>query len=345
MKTKNRKMDSIKFNEDAIIEKLENSSPIQSEASKLADDLSYLKPDQYDYLLNKFTRELEGPALANLLIVSAINKVNLNPEYLARSIKIVDDVNNVYFACKYQDENSLQTLLDTINSNYFSCLRIEIAPLRIAVELSLKFNKMQPEVKKAINLATLKSQYYYEQCDDVKKLEKILMEGIYGSPDKEWKTDQNPLTELPKKAEDIPIMTGPSPWNLSKIDPKKFDENQLAEYVHGAINFGFLDKAYELLTEFRKKCLDNDKVDQITRELYNVSIIYNNFVLNEKLLKLLPENMRTPEDAVIKHTMSHPHGIENLKPIIFIKIINKEIHRFSALEFLLWLKNSRSIPE
>jgi len=87
MKTNKKKTDSMKFNEDAIIKKLNNIQRIKSEASKLADDLSYLTPDQYDYLLNKLTQEFEGPALANLLIVSAINKVKLQPEYLVSDRK------------------------------------------------------------------------------------------------------------------------------------------------------------------------------------------------------------------------------------------------------------------
>ena len=338
MKTNKKKTDSMKFNEVAIIEKLETTSPIQSEASRLADDLSYLKPEQYDYLLNKLTQEFEGPALANLLIVSAINKVKLHPEYLAKSIKIVADVNDVYFAYKYQDKNSLQILLDTINSFYFKCLNSEICPLRIAVELSLKFKKLQPEVKQAINLASVKTQHY-ELVGEINNLKKILKDGIYGSSDIDWKTDRNPLDELPKKAEDIPIMPGLSPWHLGKLDPKMLDENQLAEHIEHAVHLRFLDKAYDFLLEFRDKCHDVEEVDYITRFLYNELIVHNNLALTEKVEKLLPEHFKTPEDEVIKHFMVHPQGIENLERLCVMEIENQEVHEFNVMEFLRSLKN------
>jgi len=333
MKTNKKKTDSMKFNEDAIIKKLNNIQRIKSEASKLADDLSYLTPDQYDYLLNKLTQEFEGPALANLLIVSAINKVKLHPEYLAKSIKIVDNAIHVYFAYKYQDKHSLQLLLDIINSHYFGCLRVEMCSLRIAVELSLKFKKLKQEVHRAIYIAGIKNKHD-DLYDDLYNLSKMLLNETYDSPGVEYRIDQNPLDELPEKAEDIPVMMGFSPWHLGKLDPKKLEENQLAEHVEQAVHLGFLGKAYDFLLECRARCNDSDEVNYITRLLYNESVIHNDLALALKVEKLLPEHIRTPEDKIIKHLMSHPQVIENIERLCVMEIENQEVHGFNANEFL-----------
>ena len=69
----------MKFNKQAIIEKLKNTGRCKSEMKNLAEELIHLTKDEYDSLVHKLTKEYEGPALGNLLIVSAINKIKLAP--------------------------------------------------------------------------------------------------------------------------------------------------------------------------------------------------------------------------------------------------------------------------
>jgi len=345
MKTKNIKRDSIAFDEVAIIEKLKNTQQIKSETSRLADDLSFLPPDKYDNLLNKLTQEYEGPALGNLLIVSAINQVKLNPEYLAIAIKMVDNLINAAFAYKYQDKNGLQALINFIEHLNFGWVDNEIYALQMAIELSLKFNSCKAEIKKIINIVAYRNKDM-GLTDYVLDFHKLLENGRYGSQNQRWITALDPLNELPEKPEEPhkkQFLTDQRPWEFGKLDPKDLNEDEFEKYIELAAHLRLFDKAYDLLLEFRKRSNDTEIVNEMTRLLFSYSIAVKNLVSAQKIEGLLPDNLRNPQYDLIKELVEKSEAIEILDRLCRMEIENQEVYEYNAISFLELLKDLTSI--
>jgi len=345
METNNIKTDSIAFDEDVIIEKLKNTPQIKSEASRLADDLSFLTPERYDYLLNKLTQEYEGPALGNLLIVSAINQVKLNPEYLAKSIKMVDNLMNAAFAYKYQDKNGLLTLINFIEHLNFGWIDNEIYALQIAVELSLKFNIYKDEIKKIINIVAYRNKDM-GLTDYILDFHKLLESEKYGNENHRWITDHDPLNELPEKPEEPhkkQLLTDQRPWEFGKLDPKDLHEDEFVEYIELAAHLRMFDKAYDLLLEFKNRSNDVDLVDQMTRLLFSYSIANKNLLSAQKFESLLPDHLRSQQIDLIKLLVEKTEAVELLERLCCIEIENQEVYERDAISFLEILKDFTSI--
>jgi len=345
MKTKNIKADSIAVDGDAIIKKLKGTPQIKSETSRLAVDLSFLTPERYDYLLNKLTGEYEGPALGNLLIVSAINQLKLNPEYLAKAIKMVDNLVNAAFAYKYQDETGLKALIDFIEHLYFGWVDNEIYALQIAVELSLKFNIYKDEIKKIINIVAYRNKDM-GLTDYVLDFHKLLESEKYGGDNHRWITDLDPLNELPDKPGEPhkkQFLTDQRPWHFGEFDPKDLLEDEFDEYIKLTAHLRLFDKAYDLLLEFRNRSNDMDMVNEMTRLLFSYSIATKNLLSAEKFESLLPDHLRSPQNDLIKELVERSESLEILERLCRMEIENQEVHEYDATSFLELLKNLTSI--
>jgi len=336
MKTKNINADLVVFDEDAIVEKLKDTQQIKSEVSRLADDLSFLSPERYDFLLNKLTGEYEGPALGNLLIVSAINQVKLNSEYLAKAIKMVDNLINAAFAYKYQDKDGLQTLVNFIEHLSFGWVDNEIYALQIAVELSIKLDSCKAEIKKIINIVAHRNKEM-GLTDHVLDFHKLLENEKYGSQNHRWITDLDPLNELPDKPEEPnkkQFLTDQRPWHFGEFDPKDLDEDEFEEYIKLTAHLRLFDKAYDLLLEFRNRSNDTGIVNEMTRLLFSYSIAAKDLVSAEKIESLLPDNLRSPQNDLLKELVERSESLEMLERLCRMEIDNQEVHEYNAVSFL-----------
>lgn len=132
-----------------LIELLQSTNRSRPDVQALAAKITGLEACQYNDLAAILTEQGAGQPLGILLNVAAVNKVKLDPQVLADSLKAVDILIDINFPYRYQDEDAIGPLLTTALSEDLSWERQALAGC-LAAELTIKFDRPKQPAKKLL---------------------------------------------------------------------------------------------------------------------------------------------------------------------------------------------------
>ena len=95
-----------------LLDKISAASLNKTEMRELADGCKDLPEQDYTEMLQYLLSIYDGPGVTNLLTISAINKIKLDPETFVKSIMMCDDRPVVLSCSDYQTEDVVTYLLD-----------------------------------------------------------------------------------------------------------------------------------------------------------------------------------------------------------------------------------------
>ena len=144
----------MKLKQKKITEVLKNTPRTKDAMTNLAKDLSDLNLKQYRSLVNELADSFEGPALGNLLTVSAINKVKICTGLLIKSMTIVDDLNPIYYCFNLHDQESIEALTSFAFDNHRESPQFAAVAAEVSMELSIRYKTNNSLIKRLNDLIT-----------------------------------------------------------------------------------------------------------------------------------------------------------------------------------------------
>ncbi|MCF6290863.1 MAG: SEC-C domain-containing protein [Desulfobacterales bacterium] len=105
--------------------------------------------DRYNTLAADLTEQGADQPLGILLNVAAVNKIRLDPQVLAASLKTVAVIIDINFPYRYQEKDAIGPLLTTALAEDLSWERQALA-VRLAAELTVKYGRPRQPVKKVL---------------------------------------------------------------------------------------------------------------------------------------------------------------------------------------------------
>ena len=325
-----------------IIEKLNETKRTKTEMKKLAEELSNLKVKEYNEIMEKLLEDYNGPALGKLLIVSAINKISVDPVILANSIDIVDHSIDAYFPYKYQDETAIPPLLARSNDMTIDEPFILINPMVVAVELAIKFKAFEKEILDTLKLLSHRFQIA-EITENIQDLIKFLKTGKYKDPEVKWKLDLKPLNELPER-EITPIYGNnrqkPDETSLGRfvhLDPKVLTCDQLERCFLRALKYNQLGTALAFLLEYWQKSKNEQKFIDHLMTLKYLALFNGNVELNSEINReYFANEEKIPHAETLLQCIDSSEFLSSMEDFCRINILDEKNN--TAGSFCLYLQ-------
>lgn len=197
---------SMVMNDDSIKKLLQTTSRCRTEIQELAEKLAGSGVDLYNRLTVELITKGADKALGILLNVAAINKIRLDPQVLADSLKAVDILLDVGFPCRYQESDAIGPLLTVAMAEDLSWERQTLAA-HLAAELTIKFAQPRQPVKKI--LWQLSSQVHaFEARLLINSSLALLEDNGAEAPGREMVIDRDILKFLPRERPPVVIGDG-----------------------------------------------------------------------------------------------------------------------------------------
>jgi hypothetical protein len=183
--------------DDQLVANLKNTLRCRPDIKQLAEQWSGLAPARYDALAEKLCEQGEAEALGILLNVAAVNQVRLNPAALAGAFETADNVIDLVFPCRFQDQDAIGPLLEAALAENISWERQALAAL-LATELTVKFDQPKQTAQKV--LWRLSKEIFAPEAVAMVHTALYLLESDDPSPETpNWLTSRDILRELPRK--------------------------------------------------------------------------------------------------------------------------------------------------
>lgn len=199
---------------DSWIERLHKTSRCRDDVMQCAAFFSSLSEAQYGDLIQCLVDTGEDQALGILLNVCAVNKIKLNPDLLARTLKVVEPVIDFAHPFIMQDQTAIEPVLAMALAEDISSERQAFAA-RLAAELVVRYDLDRAPVKKVLLKISNTSFGYEARLLNTETLALLELEKI---PDNvPWLTRTYALKALPK--EKPPVIIGGS-YSVRRPVPK-----------------------------------------------------------------------------------------------------------------------------
>jgi hypothetical protein len=246
-----------------LVTKISTASRTKGELQELADQCKDLQPAQYDEILESLLETYDGPGVSNLLYISALNKITLNPETFVESIMMTDEENAVYAAGEYQQENAVPYLMDYGYKWSWGVPSAALIAMYLAVKLTVEHN-MRDERN---NIKKILKAMAYMTTDKVVRGDlTILYNWVESGMIKTQQSDPRKIlperifrSTLPAKHNRI------MPWQAGRTDPSKLPDRQLIDNLKLLSFAGFTNKIGAYF---------NEVVNRNKRELIAESNVY-----------------------------------------------------------------------
>jgi hypothetical protein len=183
--------------DDLLISGLKKTARCRSEIKQLADEWVDISASRYDALSVKLSAQSETAALGILLDVAAVNQVKLDPRILAEGLKTVDNVTDIAFPCRFQDQDAIGPLLEVTVAEGISWERQALAAC-LAAELTVKFDQPKQPAKKVLWRLS-REIYTPEALGLIHTALRILDESDSSTGKPFWLSERDVLRELPKE--------------------------------------------------------------------------------------------------------------------------------------------------
>lgn len=293
-----------------IVEVLKNTPRTKDAMSNLAKDLSELNLVQYRSLASELADSFEGPALGNLLTISAINKVKLCTGLLIKCMTIVDDLKPIYYCFSLHDEEPIEALTSFAFDNHRESPQFAAVAAEISMELSIKYKTNNSLIKKLNDLIT--------NGDSTGYVKNVL--SSFRNDITTFKTCLNPLKDLPEVAKKVlhplPNYREEAPWQIGKVDPGNLDQAALVQYYYKAKNLRYHNKAFGFFAEMCKR-FSGDYLIHLGRRLYIDAYYFADVDLFKKLDKLLSGRYAGVNISPESYLADSPDGFTLLDNIAF----------------------------
>jgi hypothetical protein len=139
----------INANDNQLVDQLKNTPRCRLDIQGLAAKWSEIPICQYDSLTSLLTEQQEGKALGILLNLAAVNKISLDPQVWVPTLKVLDDITDFFFPCRFQNEEAIGLLLTMALAEDIPWERQSVAA-QLATELTIKFDQSKQQVKKVL---------------------------------------------------------------------------------------------------------------------------------------------------------------------------------------------------
>jgi len=270
----------MKLKQKQITEVLKNTHRTKDAMSNLAKDLSELNLKQYRSLANEFADSYEGPALGNLLTVSAINRVKLCTGLLIKSMTVVDELKPIYYCFSLHDEEPIEALTSFAFDNHRESPQFAAVAAEICMELSIRYQ--------ANNSLIVKLKDLIVNGDSTGYIKERL--SSFQNDPATFNICLDPLKDLPELATQmshpLPDYREEAPWKIGKVDPGNLDQATLVQYYYKAKNLRYHNKAFEFFAEMCKR-FSGEYLIHLGRRLYIDAYYFADVDLFKKLDKLL----------------------------------------------------------
>ncbi len=200
--------------EHLVLEKLHNTSRCRPEVEQTAIALSNLSEKEYGELITNLIDNGNDKTVGILLSVCAVNKIKLDPELLAKTLKVVEPITDFAFPFCMQDQSAIEALLAIALADDISWERQAFAA-RLAAELSIRYHSDRKPVKKVVVKISPEYLSYEANLLNMETLALLELEAI--PDDVPWLTQQDVLKTLPK--EKPPVVIGGS-YSVRRSVPK-----------------------------------------------------------------------------------------------------------------------------
>jgi hypothetical protein len=313
----------MKLEQNQIIDVLKNTPRTKKAMSNLAKDLSELNPEQYRSLANELADSFEGPALGNLLTVSAINRVKLCTGLLIKSMRVVDDLKPIYYASSLLDAEAIEALNAFAFDNYRTNPQFAITAAKLALELSLKFNQHRSQVKFLLDIFRNNEMSFVNKQRD--EAINVFAKSNYGDNSYHWNTKLNPMDDLPDVVKDVihplPMYKDIPPFEVGKMLPENLDMMELVDYFGRAMYLGFYNKCFDFLEELDEN-YEFEKTFMMARLLYfHASMTANNDLINKLDMRFNGEHLGVRIDQE-KALLTSMDGLDCLNSMSFHSLLD-----------------------
>lgn len=203
-----------KEDERLVLKRLNNTGRCRREVEQTAISLSDLSIKEYEELITNLIDNGDDKTVGILLNVCAVNKIRLDPEILARTLKVVEPITDFAFPFCMQDQSAIEPLLSIALAEDISWERQAFAA-RLAAELSVRYHSDRKPVKKVVIKI---SHEYLSHEANLLNMETLALLELEDIPDDvPWLTRQDVLKTLPK--EKAPVVVGGS-YSVRRSVPK-----------------------------------------------------------------------------------------------------------------------------
>lgn len=183
--------------DDLLVARLKDTSRCRPEIKRLAEEWAGIPAPRYDALAEKLCGQKEGQALGILLNVAAANRIKLRPGVLAAALPTVDDITDMAFPCRFQDQAAIAPLLEAALAEDISWERQAMAAL-LAAELTVKFDQPRQPARKV--LWQLSREIFAPQAQALVHAGLgILDEAEFSRERRNWLSERDIFRELPKE--------------------------------------------------------------------------------------------------------------------------------------------------
>lgn len=235
-----------------LVTKISSALRTKDEMQELAEQCKELQPAQYDEMLESLLETYDGPGVGNLLVISALNKISLDPETFVQSIMITDKMQPIHLSAVYQNKDATEYLIDYGYKWFHGMSGKSYWAMKIAIDLTCKYQLEEERFKivKVLNFMVLSIR------DKTGKKKFIVLKNLVEG-NKSVSKNYDALNILPKQSqrENIPtsISRVTSPWQLGHIKLSSLSDNELIRFSQLTAKAGLMRKADEICTEILKR--------------------------------------------------------------------------------------------
>lgn len=129
-----------------LLNRISSAARTQTEIQELVTLCKLLPSKVYDELLEALIIANEGQGVSNLLTISYANKIMLDPQLFALSIKATDNQNIFFSAAVYQCEKTVNYLLDYGYVWFNNAPKATFVALAVAIDMIERY-KLENEKK------------------------------------------------------------------------------------------------------------------------------------------------------------------------------------------------------
>jgi hypothetical protein len=285
-------------------EKLKSAKQTKAEMLELAKDMKDWKIEDYNKALDDSMEQYEGRFNKNLLMISGINKVKLDPFELVTSIPLMDEARFLYYAFAHQGPEVIPFLCDHAFIWSYYAQSHAIVAINIAVELAIKFDAHREKVHR--NLRIIKrSCADSDRINDLIKGEKLLMQKKYGDRKVELNLIYDPIPDLSEEEIEstrLDFPDGVKPLcEINKVNFKKLTYDDLVNYIQMTANIGAPSHQWALLSELKNR--NHPKFKEVVYLVYLHCLLRNQHEEIDWTIKLIfgkaaAEHFQYPSDIV-----------------------------------------------